>query len=136
MGLRNFEVSTKTKYLSEEQIIKALNKKDNGNPKNHLINYAYILHDKDKADSHWHILIRMDNNYTFEYVAKRFEVPGNQVKKIETTFSNALNYLTHNTAKLKKKINIYMKIMKLNLITLGKKKEKKKLIIKVIEKKK
>lgn len=101
---KNFEIVTSLDSLSEEQIIKALHMVDENNV-NHLINYAYILHDKDvdrdgtKKYSHWHILIKMDNAYNFEYIANRFGVKINFVENIKTTFPKALNYLTHNNEK-------------------------------------
>ena len=96
-----FEVSTDLSFLSEEQIIESLNIVDEETGKNHLVNYAYILHDKDKKKDgtkrapHWHIFIRMDNSYSFEYIAKRFNVPTQQVEAVKTRFSNALNYLNN-----------------------------------------
>lgn len=102
MGNRkNFEIETQIDYLSEEQIVKALYLED-ANGINHLLNYAYILHNKDRnkdgtlKKAHWHILIKMDNAYDFKYIAKRFDVPINFVGKINTSFPQALNYLTHN----------------------------------------
>lgn len=103
---KNFEIETQIDYLSEEQIIKALYLEDS-NGINHLLSYAYILHDKDKdrngklKKAHWHILIKMDNSYSFNYIAKRFGVPINQIEKIKTSFPNALNYLTHNNENAK-----------------------------------
>lgn len=103
-----FEVSTNLSFLSEQQIIESLNIVDTETNKNHLINYAYILHDKDKKkdgskrEPHWHIYIRMDNSYDFEYIAKRFNVPVQQVQGVKYRFSNCLNYLTHNTEEAKK----------------------------------
>ena len=105
---KNFEIVQDNSLLTQEKIEAALNEKDS-NGTNHLISYAYILHDKDiKKDGtprkpHWHILIKMDNNYKFEYVAKRFGVPTNMVAKINTRFANALNYLTHNTITLNRR---------------------------------
>lgn len=99
--LRNFEIVQQISFLTEEQIIKAINEKDE-NGTNHLKNYAYILHDKDKTEPHWHIFIKMDNAYSFEHIAKRFNVPTNQVNKIQTTFAQALNYATHNTEQAQK----------------------------------
>lgn len=99
---KNFEIVTDKAYLSEEQITKGLEQTDK-NGINHLTNYAYILHDKDvKKDGtprapHWHILIKMDNTYTFNTIAKRFGVEPQYVSKIKTRFANCLMYLTHNT---------------------------------------
>lgn len=107
MAYKNFEIVQNEAVLSEKTIINALNKEDE-NGFNHLINYAYILHDKDfkkdgtKREPHWHILIKMDNAYTFKYIAKRFGIEEQYVNKINTRFSNALNYLTHNTEQAKK----------------------------------
>lgn len=104
---KNFEIVQKLSLLKEEDIIKAINIVDETG-KNHLLRYAYILHDKDKKkdgtpiEPHWHILISMDNSYEFQYIAKRFGVPENMVNKIKARFSNALCYLTHNTEQAKK----------------------------------
>lgn len=104
---RCFMITQQLKYLTEERIIEGLNKTDDSGT-NHLLNYAYLLHNKDvlsdgtPKDSHWHICIRMDNAYTFQYIAERFGVEPQQVEKIKTTFSQALNYLTHNTEDAKK----------------------------------
>lgn len=99
--IKNFEIMQSVKFLSEEQIKKGLELTDDSG-KNHLVHYAYILHDKDvkndgtKKEAHWHILIKMDNNYTFKYIAKRFGVEEQYVEKIKSSFPKALNYLTHN----------------------------------------
>ena len=100
---KNFEIVQNLDMLSEEQIIKSLNLIDSKTNINHIMNYAYILHNKDnkkdgsKREPHWHILIKMDNAYSFDTVAKRFDVPIQMVNKINSRFADALNYLTHNT---------------------------------------
>lgn len=105
---KNFEIVQDENLLSEDDIQKALQLFDDKAKINHLTHFAYILHDKDikkdgtKREPHWHILIKMDNAYSFDYIAKRFSVPVNMVEKIKTRFSNALNYLTHNTEQAKK----------------------------------
>ena len=93
--LKLFEVSTQLEYLSEKQIIKALE----NNGKDCIKDYAYILHNKDNTEPHWHILIRMDNAYTFDYIANRFGVPVNFVNSVNYRWANALLYLTHGTKK-------------------------------------
>ena len=44
--VKNFEIVTQLSYLSEADLIKALNKIDAETKKNHIQDYAYILHDK------------------------------------------------------------------------------------------
>lgn len=106
IDIKNFSIATEEKYLPRERLEQGLNVVDDSG-KNHLVHYAYILHDKDKnedgslKEAHWHILGKMDNSYSFEYIAKRFGVPTHLVKKIEYRFANALNYLTHNTLQAK-----------------------------------
>ncbi len=103
-----FEICTSLSLLSEIQIMDSINVIDDETGKNHLIDYAYILHNMDikkdgtKVEPHWHIFVRMDNSYSFEYIANRFHVPVQQVQAVKTRFSNCLNYLTHNTEDAKK----------------------------------
>jgi hypothetical protein len=63
-----------------------------------LRNYAYIIHDKDDKKIHCHIMMRMNNSYNSDNIAKWFDVKPNQVERCKGRWSDMLAYLIHANA--------------------------------------
>ena len=108
---RIFQIITQTQFLGEDKIIKTLS-----NDK--VLDYAYILHNKDRYSideyneyirthnekpnynagdikpSHWHIFVRYKYGRTFESVAKDFGIDIQRVRKVDNT-RGTLEYLIH-----------------------------------------
>lgn len=63
--------------------------------------YAYALHDKDidkegkPKKSHWHVLCQWADGRKESTIANAFSCGRYQIKRIETTWANAVAYLTH-----------------------------------------
>lgn len=60
--------------------------------------YAYILHDKDETDNHYHFYVEYKNPRSFLTVANDLMVPVNQLQKVKSK-SAILAYLTHSGQK-------------------------------------
>jgi len=58
-------------------------------------NYAYIVHDKDKNKTHCHYMLRMNDTYSSDSIARWFGVSGNQVERCKGRWSDMLSYLIH-----------------------------------------
>lgn len=115
MSMRRCEVVQEVRYLSEEQIIKALSGRRS------IKYYAYVLHDKDvytaddeaknpahKAgtlkEPHWHIIIIFydGQQQQLKYIAAWFEQKPERVQKIKSRrVEDALLYLIHQNAPTK-----------------------------------
>ena len=88
---RTYQVESDTDNLTEEQIKEGLNHSG-------IKRYAYILHDKDVANPHWHVVINApDNNTKITTIAKWFKVPENFVSVVrgKNGFIDMCKYLTH-----------------------------------------
>ena len=59
--------------------------------------YAYILHDKDDAKNHYHIIIYLgrEQKKTLNTIFKEIDIPNKQDIEIMPSLKNALQYLIH-----------------------------------------
>ena len=95
MNLRNCEINTNLDYININVVEKTLVNNSS------IINYAYIIHDKDlKEDGtlvspHIHLMLRLDNSYKDSTIGNWFGVKPQYVGKIKGRFRDALEYLTH-----------------------------------------
>lgn len=95
MNLRNCEINTNLDYINMNVVEKTLVNNSS------IINYAYIIHDKDlKEDGtlvspHIHLMLRLDNSYKDSTIGNWFGVKSQYVGKIKGRFRDALEYLTH-----------------------------------------
>lgn len=88
---RTYAVESDTDNLTEEQIKEGLNHRG-------IKRYAYILHDNDVANPHWHVVINApDNNAKITTIAKWFKVPENFVSVVRgrNGLIDMCEYLTH-----------------------------------------
>lgn len=72
-------------------------------------NYAYILHDKDNTDPHYHILFTTKANYTCKNIVKIFNecCPSDQntfCRPVSKSTTGAYQYLTHSTDRAKEQL--------------------------------
>lgn len=106
MGLRKCELEQQCKYLTEEQIVKGLNRPC-------IKKWAYIKHDKDVyteddekknpehkegklKESHWHVMMQFTDGQKIENIAKWFEQEPNRIEKSKTgRYEHMLSYLIH-----------------------------------------
>ena len=101
---RTVEVMTQEKYLSNENLIKALDHRA-------IKDYAYIKHDKDTDKdgslkiSHWHIMLRFSYPVPTESICEWFCITSNFLNRIKGRFADALSYLTHKNAPDKHQYN-------------------------------
>lgn len=56
--------------------------------------YAYIKHDKDDAEEHYHYYIEFENARSLNSVARELNIPENMIEQVYSK-SGILNYLTH-----------------------------------------
>lgn len=115
--MRQCMITSNLSHLSISTIKKVLN--DN---KELFINWAYIIHDKDTytqeeydffiknhnqeptwkvgdlKNKHVHLILKLNNAYTFSVIAKKFGINDNFVETIKGRFKDALKYLTHENA--------------------------------------
>ena len=95
MNFRNCEINTNLDYINLNVVEKTLVNNSS------IINYAYIIHDKDlKEDGslvspHIHLMLRLDNSYKDSTIGNWFGVKPQYVGKIKGRFRDALEYLTH-----------------------------------------
>lgn len=93
--VRNFELMQYIQYLDIENMKYVL---DNTNA---IVNYAWIIHDKDKKadgnpkDPHIHCYVKLDSPREIEQVAKWFKVEPQYINKCKSRFVKCLEYLTH-----------------------------------------
>lgn len=95
MNFRNCEINTNLDYININVVEKTLVNNSS------IINYAYIIHDKDlKEDGslvapHIHLMLRLDNSYKDSTISNWFGIKPQYVGKIKGRFRDALEYLTH-----------------------------------------
>lgn len=56
--------------------------------------YAYILHDKDKGENHYHYYIEFPNPRSIDSVARELDIPTNMIEQVYNKKA-ILEYLTH-----------------------------------------
>lgn len=92
--LKLFEICQQVKYMpcSIEELISKIEQIP------HIVNYAWILHDKDQnTEPHYHIMILLNNAYTVKYICKQLDIPSNIIERGKTNFSKCVAYLIHRT---------------------------------------
>lgn len=57
--------------------------------------YAFIRHDKDNTDIHWHFVLEFPNPRSFHAIAEDLNIPENLIKKLILPKNHILQYLTH-----------------------------------------
>lgn len=83
---RHFAMST---YISLEEIQEYV-KKDT------IEKYAYILHDKEESEPHYHLVVSFSNPRTWDGVKKDFaKYDQNTLVKVVKSLDGVLDYLTH-----------------------------------------
>lgn len=88
MKARFFSLVT---YLSEEEIVSVLN-----NHSSSVVAYAYIYHDRDNVEPHYHLVLRLSSSWTSSAVLKWFKgFPQNSFIQIVHDRSAIVQYLTH-----------------------------------------
>lgn len=90
MNVRRFEVTNQIKYLSLDAIKQGI-----ATPA--VSRWAYILHDKDDAEAHYHVMVWLSYPCDTFYIAKWFGVEEQFVNKMHSE-CGALEYLTHKNA--------------------------------------
>lgn len=83
---RHFAMST---YISLEEIQEYVKKET-------IEKYAYILHDKEESEPHYHLVVSFTNPRTWEGVKKDFaKYEQNTLVKVVKSLDGVLDYLTH-----------------------------------------
>lgn len=98
--LKLFEVCQQVKYMPYP--IEGLINRLEAIP--HMDGYAWILHDKDKdVEPHYHVIIKLNNAYSVNYLCRQLEMPSNVIERVKTTFAKSLAYLIHQTPSARNK---------------------------------
>lgn len=105
--LKICEITQQTKYLTEENIKRGLDRQC-------IKKYAYILHDKDVDEKgnlkepHWHIMMQFSDTQDSKYIAKWFGIEEQYVSSAKSKskgerkrFDDMLSYLIHLNDKTK-----------------------------------
>lgn len=56
--------------------------------------YAYILHDNDHANAHYHVVVAFNNYRYLNAISEEFEIPTNYIEPVRT-IESMLTYLIH-----------------------------------------
>lgn len=96
LNLRMYDITQQLKYMnySKEEIIQILEKKN-------VKDWAIMVHDKDvhedgtPVEPHYHIAVRFENARSSAHIAKWFDVPEQQVQRVQGRWQDILKYLTH-----------------------------------------
>lgn len=88
---RVFTIVCKAAYLTLERIKEGLQRSGS------IKHYAYILHDSDGVEDHWHIVVCCYNPTKYKTIANTFGVPVELVRKWagDDAFLRRCRYLTH-----------------------------------------
>lgn len=96
LNLRMYDITQQLRYMSysKEEIIQILEKKN-------VKDWAIMVHDKDvhedgtPVEPHYHIAVRFENARSSAHIAKWFDVPEQQVQRVQGRWQDILKYLTH-----------------------------------------
>lgn len=94
--VRMCELVQQKKYFDEKGIdfVKIMEILEDRN----VMEWAYILHDKDDTEPHYHIAMKFTSPRKMEQIAKWFDESVNRIERIKGQWKDILLYLTHKNA--------------------------------------